>query len=576
MHLTNMSIKNFRNFKEVDFPVGPGAVVVGENRSGKSNLIHALRLVLDPSLPNSERMLRPEDFWDGLSDGSEGWDPMKAGEIIEIAIEFGDIGDDPVALASLGKCLIEGDPMIARVTYRFAPIDVAEPDPQHPVYDWSVFGGDADDNDFNFELRRYLRLTFMSALRDAERDIASWRRSPLRPLLKAAIDETDRDELEEVVKAVTEANDEILGLEAIGELGTKITERTVGLVGDEQGLETALGISAAGAQQLVRSLRIFVDGVGRPLSSASLGTLNVLYLALLQLELTREFELKDLAHLMIAIEEPEAHLHPHLQRLVFKDLLRPAPEQERTVIVTSHSPHIVSVSDPRNLVVLRRDGNETKVGSGLRAELDEVEWADLDRYLDATRGELVFARRALLVEGFAETVLIPRLAQEMDIDLDKLGISVCPVHGTHFATYVRYLNALAIPWAVVTDGDPTSKGTSRGSNRAKSLVKVLGREGEDHENLGIFVGCVSLEPDLISVNEENRDVALEVIRGDSFGPTLTKLVESWAEEGSIDPANLNRLLRVVGKGRFAQRLVQTERTLHPPKYIAQALEFLSP
>ena len=164
----------------------------------------------------------------------------------------------------------------------------------------------------------------------------------------------------------------------------------------------------------------------------------------------------------------------------------------------------------------------------------------------------------------------------MDIDLDKLGISVCPVHGTHFATYVRYLNALAIPWAVVTDGDPTSKGTSRGSKRAKSLVKVLGREGEDPENLGIFVGEVSLEPDLISADDENRDAALEVMQDHSFGSTLTELVESWAEEGNIDPANLNRLLRVVGKGRFAQRLVQTERTLHPPEHIAQALEYLAP
>src|SRR5215216_5118582 len=99
MRLQRIAIKNFRNLAEIDIPISPGTVVVGENRSGKSNLVHALRLVLDPSLPNSDRQLRPEDFWEGLSDGTPGWDPMKAGEIVEITVEFGEIGNDPTALA---------------------------------------------------------------------------------------------------------------------------------------------------------------------------------------------------------------------------------------------------------------------------------------------------------------------------------------------------------------------------------------------------------------------------------------------------------------------------------------------
>lgn len=574
MHLTKISIKNFRNFSNVECPVGPAAVIVGENRSGKSNLLHALRLVLDPSLPHTERSLRREDFWDGLSDGSEDWDPMRAGEVIEVSVEFGNIEDDPVALATLGNSLIEGTPMTARVTYRYFPRDVAEPDPAHPVYDWKIFGGATDDNELGGELRRYLRLTFMSALRDAERDIASWRRSPLRPLLNAAIDDADPGELETVAKAVAKANEQLVGLKPVDELGQRIAERTVGLVGEEQGLETSLGIASTDPQQLLRALRIFVDGAGRPLSSSSLGTLNVLYLALLQLALTKEFELEDLAHLLIAIEEPEAHLHPHLQRLVFKDILRPSPDQEKSVIVTSHSPHIVSVADPRSLVILRRDGGETLVGSGRLADLEDEEWADLDRYLDATRGELVFARRALLVEGFAETVLVPRFAQSMGVDLDKYGISVCPVHGTHFATYVRYLDALGTPWAVITDGDPHSAGVSRGERRASKLGALLGAEDDDPESLGIFVGDVSLEPDLIAASEENHRAALEVFQGHSFSPALSTFVEAWAGGEPVTDSDLAKVLLSYGKGRFAQRLAQTPHSLQAPDYIARALESL--
>ena len=69
----------------------------------------------------------------------------------------------------------------------------------------------------------------------------------------------------------------------------------------------------------------------------------------------------------------------------------------------------------------------------------------------------MFARRVLLVEGYAEQVLIPALAKAHAIDLDKLGISVCAIHGTHFASYTRFCDALDIPWAVITDRDKVDK-----------------------------------------------------------------------------------------------------------------------
>lgn len=66
MRISRIKINNFRNFEEFDVAVGESAVIVGENGVGKSNLIHALRLILDPTLADSARQLRNEDFWDGL------------------------------------------------------------------------------------------------------------------------------------------------------------------------------------------------------------------------------------------------------------------------------------------------------------------------------------------------------------------------------------------------------------------------------------------------------------------------------------------------------------------------------
>jgi putative ATP-dependent endonuclease of OLD family len=82
MWLSRITIKNFRNFKLLDVKLGEHAVVLGENKVGKTNLLFALRLILDPSLADSARRLRLDDFWDGLPR------PLTAEDIIEILVEF--------------------------------------------------------------------------------------------------------------------------------------------------------------------------------------------------------------------------------------------------------------------------------------------------------------------------------------------------------------------------------------------------------------------------------------------------------------------------------------------------------
>src|SRR5260370_21545408 len=99
LHLSRLQISNFRNFRGLDIVLRPSCVIVGENKVGKSNLVYGLRLVLDASMPDSARMLRPEDFFDGLED------PLK-GEIIEIAVELSGFDQNEGAEAILFKYLV--------------------------------------------------------------------------------------------------------------------------------------------------------------------------------------------------------------------------------------------------------------------------------------------------------------------------------------------------------------------------------------------------------------------------------------------------------------------------------------
>src|SRR5713101_4384342 len=97
MRISRVQIHNFRNFRTLDLQVAGSAVIVGENKIGKTNLIHAIRLVLDPSLPDSARQLKDEDFWDGLPR------PLSKEHIISISVDFADFENDERLLAILGE-----------------------------------------------------------------------------------------------------------------------------------------------------------------------------------------------------------------------------------------------------------------------------------------------------------------------------------------------------------------------------------------------------------------------------------------------------------------------------------------
>lgn len=164
---------------------------------------------------------------------------------------------------------------------------------------------------------------------------------------------------------------------------------------------------------------------------------------------TDEYEL-----IIPAIEEPEAHLHPHVQRLLFQ---RFVARKQTPLILSTHSPHIASVAPLDSIVMFRKNksskATEITYTATLRSELSQIEFEDLQRYLDVTRADCS-ARAILFVEGDAEEFLIPTLAKMAGFDLDKYGITVCDV-GVNFAPFVKLAgkNRLKIPFAVLTDGD---------------------------------------------------------------------------------------------------------------------------
>ena len=554
MQIARVQITNFRNFRKIDVTLGLHAVIVGENHIGKSNFLYALRLVLDPALPDSARQLREEDFWDGLPR------PLSGGDRIQISVDLTGFEENKSQLALLGDYLVEAETMTARLTYEFA--QAGSPQDDGAGYEFALYGGDERDALVHSQVRRRLPLDVLHALRDAEGDLANWRRSPLRALLEHAAAQLPEGSLTGIAQQVTEVTEQLTSLPPIAELANRISARLQGIVGPQQANLLQLGFAPADASRLVRALLLLIDGGRRRISDASLGTANLIYLSLKLLELEQLVRQGQREHTFLAIEEPEAHLHPHLQRLVFRHFLRLAEEGQITnLLLTTHSPHLASVAPLRSLVVLKatRKCTSTKAVSTAQLDLSLEDEKDLERYLDVTRGEIVFARGVLLVEGDAELFLVPKLAQLNGYDFDELGITVCSVGGTNFLPYRKFLgeNGLDVPHAIVTDYDPREDGLeSWGIKRVRKLLEAAGLRLEDFAGdekavaarHGIFLNDHTFEVDLFRANR-HRSICRALRRLAENRLRARQRATAWSEDpATLDEERYLADIERIGKG----------------------------
>lgn len=459
MYLSNIRLWNFRKFgserdidlqkPNLDLNLGKGLnVIIGENDSGKTAIIDAVKIVLKT---HSYDYIRVEDK-----------DFYNESEHFRVELKFEDLSTAEAKnftewLGWMGK----GDD-----AKPFLKLNYDGRRKDGKIFPADIKAG-LDDDGYLLpaEAKEYLKVTYLKPLRDAESELVAKRNSRLSQILLADEAFKGKEQTNELVQIFSGFKTELekyfkgeFEVTTINEDGTNkilkpqegkaIKDKIDGYIKAFYGAnnESEFNATSNDIKTILEKLTLNLQNEANP----GLGTLNRVFMAAELLHLNKS----NWTGLRLGlVEELEAHLHPQAQMQVIEALQK---QNEIQLILTTHSPNLASKLKLENLIICN-NGNAFPMGNTF-TKLASDNYKFLEKFLDTTKANLFFAKGVILVEGWAEEILIPSIAKAIGINLTEKGVSVVNIGHTGFGHYANiYLRNsephMTIPVAVLTDSD---------------------------------------------------------------------------------------------------------------------------
>ena len=524
MKLREIIVRNFRCLADVTIPITDSTILVGENNSGKTALLEALSIALPQRAVGRENPFDEYDYHMVEPKAS----PQSSGGIL-IELWFREDGTDewPASLVQALTEIIQTDPVMdldsigLRLSSQYdTSIQEMSTKWEFLTLDGQPLGGKGADPRNLTRFLPYVRCFYISSLRDSTREFSPRSQFWGRILRDLKISDEQK---ETFGNALAELNDNLLKadqrLEQVRdtlEKGQKIMELGAGQRTSIQALPLKPWDLMSKAEIVIKNRGGEIDF---PLTRHGQGTqsLSVLFLfqAYINVLLKPTFEPETEA--ILALEEPEAHLHPQATRSLAASL----GEIESQKIISSHSPYFIQEIPLTQIRMFRRNGPLTKVlyvkrsfsvqvpnlsglsefckqntkfnyrvGTSILSVIGKIEekeyrrllglysdqrevhadlrqlyeesqlylsdpdLADLETYVKRIRGEVLFARAWLLCEGQSEYLLLRYFAELLGTPLDQAGVSVIDFQNNGSpGAFVGLARAFEIPWIMVCDND---------------------------------------------------------------------------------------------------------------------------